>query len=179
MCGVCLRLTVPKNGARPRKILAKYGVHVQLVDPRLAQALRTAAAMDEQGVAVGFGKLRSLGAAFTSQFASNFTPPGTCMVTGGLPNAPFPRSKRIDAGASLTFDGPMGRRTLQRASNGQYFLSLGSGFPNATLPTGVYSMWTGRCRRRFHIRHLPGRRRRPTSIHLLMAHVPKSIGGQA
>ena len=129
-----------KKRGTARKILAKYGVHLQHVDPRLAQALRTAAAMDEQGVAVGFGKLRGLGAAFTSQLASNFTPLGTCMVTGGLPNAPFPQSKRIDAGASLTFDGPMGRRTLQRASNGQYFLSLGAGFPNATLPTGVYSI---------------------------------------
>ena len=124
-----------------RIILKKYGVDPKNLDPRLVKAVRNAAAMDEQGVGVGFGRLRSVDGSLTSKLAANFTAPGTCIVTRGFPNyRSFLRSSRVDAGPTLTFDGPMGRRTLSRASNGQYMLSLGSGFANATLPTGRYTV---------------------------------------
>lgn len=53
---------------------------------------------------------------------------------------PGPSSSALDAGSALSFTGPLGAVSMPRISNGQYQVSLGSGFQNAVIPQGTYTV---------------------------------------
>jgi hypothetical protein len=122
-------------------ILRKYGVDPQHIDRHLARAVMAAVSLDQQGAAAAFGSLTAL-SNYSPQFAANFTSPGSCTVTSGL--GVFPRSqarsKSLDAGPVLTFQGPQGTRTMQTVSKGLYQVITGSGFTSASVPPGAYSI---------------------------------------
>ena len=122
-----------------KQILSKYGIKTNRLNRQLLQNLRAAIGLDQQGVAAAFGVF-----ARSPDFVTQFEEPssaGACMVTTG---APFPMSQAqgssLDAGASLTFNGPSSGKTMQRISKGQYQVSLGAGFPLTTVPPGVYTI---------------------------------------
>src|SRR6185437_12723985 len=93
-----------------------------------------------QGAAAAFGNYHNL-ASFSPLFAANFTSSGTCTVTSGIgPTVPGPSSSALDAGSALSFTGPLGAVSMPRISNGQYQVSLGSGFQNAVIPQGTYTV---------------------------------------
>jgi uncharacterized protein (TIGR03437 family) len=135
-----VRAYAGRKSAEVRRILAKYGLTDKRVDRRLVQAVRAAATgLDQQAVAAAFGTFRSL-SDLTSLFASNFTSVGTCTVTGLQLATSDARSRSADAGASLMLDGPLGSRVVPEISNGQYQVTLGSGFANGTVPPGLYTV---------------------------------------
>lgn len=127
-----------------RRLLRKYRVDQKQLHRRLVRTIPRAISIDQQGAVAAFGTYRNL-ASFSPQFAANFTPSGTCTVTssvsaGSLANSSVARSSSLDAGSSLSFVGPLGARTMTETSSGQYQVLLGSGFTNAEIPAGVYTV---------------------------------------
>ncbi|MEO8131115.1 MAG: hypothetical protein ABI822_28710, partial [Bryobacteraceae bacterium] len=116
-----------KNMASVQKIVGKYSSHVTTADARVIRnIIRSAISRDQKGAAALF--IRSSGsAAIAPQFGSNFPAVGSCMVTTRVPNDETFRTRPLDAGTALTVDGPAGRKTLTRISNGQYQVLLGPG----------------------------------------------------
>ena len=135
-----IKAYVLKQRSMAGRVLAKYGIDPKHVSHNLARTLRTVIGLDQQGVGATFGAARAL-SDFSPQFAANFTSVGTCTVTSRLavPTSQA-RSKPSDAGAALTFRGPLGTRGMQRVSTGQYQAALGSGYANASVPVGAYSI---------------------------------------
>jgi len=129
-----------KQTGTVKQILSKYGIKTNHLNRQLVRDLRAAIGLDQQGVAAAFGTFARI-SDFTAQFGGNVASAGSCVVTGG---AQFPssqaQSSAADAGATLTFDGPSNRKTMQRISTGQYQVSLGAGFPTTTVPPGVYTI---------------------------------------
>lgn len=121
-------------------ILKKYNINPKH-SGHLARAFRDAVGLDQQAAAAAFGSFRAL-SEFSPQFASNFTSVGTCTVTNGpiSGNTSQARSKSLDAGSSLTLQGPAGQRVMQRYQNGRYQVALGSGYANASVPAGAYGI---------------------------------------
>ncbi|HYL34589.1 MAG TPA: hypothetical protein VEV17_01605 [Bryobacteraceae bacterium] len=126
-----------------QQILSKYGVRRKQIDRRLVRALRTAAGTNQQGAAAAFGTAGSL-VDLTQQFASSVASAGTCMVTrfsGRFPPqlSQSPQGRSLDAGATLTFNGPNGQNAMPGRS-GVYQALLGGGFQSATVPVGSYAI---------------------------------------
>ena len=111
---------------------------------RLVGSLPRAVNIDQQGAVAAFGTYQNL-ASFSPEFAANFTPSGTCTVTNSLTMTSLATSSRtrsssLDAGSVLSFVGPLGARTMTQTGPGQYQVLLGSGFANAEVPAGVYTV---------------------------------------
>ncbi len=122
-----------------RATLAKYAKHLKAADPKTRQLIRAAVSGDQQGAGAKFGK--SIGFSFvTPQFSANFPAVGTCTVVQHLPVDPNAKTRPLDAGPSLTVDGPAGRKTMTRLSNGQYQALLGTTGTEHNITPGTHTV---------------------------------------
>jgi len=129
-----------RNMAAVQKIVGKYSSHMTSADVRVIRnIIRSAISKDQKGAAAIF--IRSSGsAAMAPQFGSNFPAVGSCMVTTRFPTDSTFRTRPLDAGTALTVDGPSGRKTLTRISNGQYQVLLGPGGTLTSTAPGIYTV---------------------------------------
>lgn len=128
-----------RNSSEIRDIMTKYAKHLKAVDGKTRNLLRTAAALEQQGAAAKFARSSGF-AVVTPQFAANFPAIGTCTVLQNLPKDPLARTRPLDAGATLTVEGPTGRKIMTRISNGQYQTMLGDGVSKNNTTPGSYTV---------------------------------------
>lgn len=99
-----------------------------------------AAAFGEMGVAAGFGVLTNAQQLGTAAPAA-LPEPGTCTILSKqVANGLGARSRQLDAGPSLTYQGPEGIQTFRANRDGMYLLSLGSVLPDTGLRAGYYQI---------------------------------------
>jgi len=131
------------NRQRALKQLAQtYRSQLSTRHVSLRQVAQMANSLANAGAAASFMTLDDLGST-VAQFGSVLPPAGTCTVNGELPfNSPIwgASSRTLNAGSQLLLTGPVGTRTLTGTSAREYQLNLGSGFVNAQLPLGTYSL---------------------------------------
>jgi hypothetical protein len=108
----------------------------------LRQVAQMANSLGNAGAAAGFTQLKNLDSVI-AQFGSVLPPAGTCTVAREWPFNSRDwgaSSQSLDAGSQLVLSGPVGTRTLTGTSAREYRVNLGSGFANAQLPLGTYSL---------------------------------------
>jgi uncharacterized protein (TIGR03437 family) len=127
------------NMASVQKIMGRYSSHVKALDARAKKLIRAAVSQDQQGAAATFQRSTGL-IALAPQLAANFSAVGTCMLIQRLPTDSTLRARPMDAGTSLTVDGPLGRKTMVKFSNGQYLAVLGVGSTRANTLPGFYTI---------------------------------------
>ncbi len=128
--------------ARNRKavgqILAKYNIPPGAVTPSLIQRIRKAVFMDRLAAAAVFGTYSNLGIA-APELGALSPASGTCAVLKMPPSGAGAKGRGLDAGPTLTLNGPLGSHVLTRYTNGEYQVDLGTGF-GSTLPPGTYQI---------------------------------------
>jgi uncharacterized protein (TIGR03437 family) len=130
-----------RNMASVRKIVAQYAPGFKFSSGSARKLLRAAADFEQQqGAGAGFGAASGI-ATLAPDYASNFSAPGTCTILNqDLSKDPAASIRVLDAGNTLTVDGPLGPRSLNRMVKGLYQAVLGAGTsPSSTIP-GLYTV---------------------------------------
>jgi uncharacterized protein (TIGR03437 family) len=123
-----------------RTVMAKYP-QARAVRADAMALVQAALAASQEGAFASFERLSHL-EAFSPEFASNVPAVSTCMVVQNYPlNSPS-KSHSLDAGATLTVNGPPGQAVMTAASPGQYQANFGS-LAGSKTPSGTYTV-TGR-----------------------------------
>ena len=132
----------PNRQRALRQLAQTYRPQLSARHVSLRQVAQMANSLANAGAAASFMTLDNLGST-VAQFGSVLPPAGTCTVNGELPfNSPSwgASSQTLNAGSQLLLTGPVGTRTLTGTSARQYQVNLGSGFVDAQLPLGKYSL---------------------------------------
>jgi uncharacterized protein (TIGR03437 family) len=147
-----LRVTVPEGDAvrllrayrsgdtaAVRKILARY--RRELKNNPVAQKLLRAAAqsLQQQAAVAAFGVGNKIGLV-GPEYASDFPAPGTCTILQNFPADPSARLPWLDAGSTLTVNGPEGQKVMSQVSGGQYSVMLGAGPSPTDATPGFYTI---------------------------------------
>ncbi len=127
------------NMAQVRRTMAQFAPQLKAADPRTRNVIRAAISGDSQGAGARFGKSSGIGV-LTAQLASDFPGAGTCTVVQNLPLGGGIKSSALDAGNTLTVDGPAGRKTMTRIASGQYQALMGTGVSPTSTTTGLYTI---------------------------------------
>ena len=125
-----------------KQLMQAYQPSLAARHVNLRQVAQMANSLANAGAAASFMVVDNLGST-VAQFGSVLPPAGTCTVTGEWPfnsRAWGVSSRSLDAGSQLFLSGPVGTRTLTGTSAREYRVNLGSGFMNAQLPLGTYSL---------------------------------------
>jgi hypothetical protein len=132
------RATRGRNQKAVREILGKYKIAASDLTPGLMRRVRKAVFSDHIGAGAAFGVFSNLGI-LAPQFGAIFPAPGTCSVLKSAPSGAGSDSRALDAGPSLTINGPFGSGVLKSFAKGGYEADLGPGF-GSTLPPGTYQI---------------------------------------
>ena len=109
-------------------------------NPAAARLLHSAADLAGQQEAVAGFALGSAIGLVGPEYASDFPATGTCTILQNFPADHSARLSWVNAGSSLSLDGPSGRKTMAQVSAGQYSVALGSPNSSQNTPPGLYTI---------------------------------------
>jgi hypothetical protein len=134
-----LRALEARSPRRVRRAMWKYAKRWNALDPKTRAWLLEQANLSQDGASAAFGTLSTAGS-LLAIFAGGSPPPGACTIVQNVPNFLPTQSRALDAGASLTLNGPAGQTDMPSVQNGQYQGLFGTSVVGPNVPPGLYTI---------------------------------------
>ncbi len=124
---------------RIRRAMGRYARQWSALDPKVRKWLLQQVNLTRDAASAAFGDLSSSGS-LMALLAGDLPPAGTCAIVQQLPNANSVSSSSLDAGSSLTLNGPAGQIAMSAVQSGQYQGLFGNSVTGPDVPPGVYTI---------------------------------------
>jgi uncharacterized protein (TIGR03437 family) len=134
-----LRAIEAHNQSRVRRVMWKYVKQWNALDPKVKKWLLEQANLTRDAASAAFGTL-SRSSSLMAIFAGDLPPAGACTIVQHVPSAMSVSSRSLDAGPSLTLNGPAGQVAMAALEGGQYQGLFGASAIGPNVPNGVYTI---------------------------------------
>jgi hypothetical protein len=129
-----------KKPGAVRSFVRKYSAQWDALSSRQKALLQEQANLTQVGALAIFGNFAGLGGLLPVLGGSYLPPVGTCTVVRMYPNSHARRSNALDAGSTLTLNGPSGRTSMTKSLKGNYQALLGTTIVGPNVPAGQYTL---------------------------------------